>query len=74
METIEAIRLGLTIGVALISCALIKIFLLSFKPNIPPPLELPLLTGVPAIIAAHVTNTYAHAIGCLLGLIQHIKS
>lgn len=68
MEPLEAIRLSLTVGVALISCTLIKILLLIFKPRIPEPLEFSLLTGAPAIIAAHITTTYSQALGSLLGL------
>lgn len=70
MEPLEAIRLSLTVGVALISCILIKILLLIFKPRIPEPLELSILTGAPAIIAAHITTTYSQALGSLLGLIN----
>ena len=68
MEPLEAIRLSLTVGVALISCILIKILLLIFKPKTPEPLEFSLLTGAPAIIAAHITTTYSQALGSLLGL------
>lgn len=68
MDPLEAIRLSLTVGVALISCILIKILLLTFKPRIPEPLEFSLLTGAPAIIAAYITNTYSQTLGSLLGL------
>ncbi|MDH0303787.1 MULTISPECIES: hypothetical protein [unclassified Pseudomonas] len=66
MEPLEAIRLSLTVG-------LIKIPFPTFKPRTPEPLEFSLITGAPAIIAAHITNTYSQTLGSLLGLTNQLQ-